>query len=477
MDHTPPRDTAVSLRDRTVSGGMHLAMRQVAGLAVRSVGLLLLTRYIGPGNYGIYAASVAIATVVASVCRFGTEVYLTRLRAAPVGPHEEQVFSFLVTAAAAALAIALPVILLFREVFDIEGTMVLFVLLALTPVNVLWVPAQARLERDLRYRSLARIEFTGDLVLYGVAIGVAAAGAGVWAPVAGYALWQTWLLVASYRSSGFRPRWRWEWSLLREVLRYGSTYSPSFWATRLRDVMNPLVVGRYVGAVGVGYVALALRLTENLSFVRRTVNQIAVPALARVQDDRDRVERAHAEAMLIKVIGVGVPFLGVALTMPVVLPPLLGSDWEGVATVFPLIAVSALVGGPLALNQKVLHVVGRNGVVAVAQVLSLAVLAVLSAVLVPELGPDGFGWATIGAFFPLLILDPAVRPVLTPHYGPAIRWSIALVPPMFIPLLHGPAAVLLAVPTASTLLLPSSWRDMRHVAGLLRRVLRPGTRP
>lgn len=445
-----------SVRKKALTGGTHLIVRQVTGLALRSFGVLLLTRYIGPANYGVYAGALAIATLVAAGCRFGMDVFLIRYVGKRVLEVEEQVFSFLLVSCLVGVAVAVGIAAIVATTTSIQGVSVLIVLVLLIPVNVLWVPAAARLQREFRYRSLARIELAGDAFLYGVSVPAAIAGAGVWAPVAGYAAWQTWLLIASYRSAGWHGRWRWEWPLLARITRYGATYSPSFWATRLRDIVNPIVVGHYVGAAGVGQVALALRLCANLAFVDRTVNQVIVPTLSRLQGDRSRLERAHSEAVLISVLGVGVPMLMVTWAMPIALPLLIGDEWQAVSSIFPLIAVFMIISGPFRIHERLLNVVGRNLVIFWAQGLSVVMLALIAAFLVPRLGPEGFGWATIGATLPLVILDRAVRPLLTPLYGSFLRWACALVPPMFVPLIQSSAGWLLTLPTLIVLALPSS---------------------
>lgn len=458
------RTAVPSLRDQAIAGGAQIVGRQVVGLALRSVGLLVLTRLIGPGSYGTYAAALAVVTLIASLCRFGSDVYLIRLREENVDAAEEQVFSFLIVTSIAVVGIGVPVLAAAAQIVDIDGSSVLLLLVALAPVNVLWVPAQARLERELRYRELARIELGGDLVLYGVAVTAAASGAGVWAPVCGYGAWQLWLLLASYAASGFRPRWRWDRAQLHPVLRYGSTYSTSHLAARLQDLANPLVVGGSLGAVGVGHVALTLRLVDNLGFVRRAVNQMAVPTLVRVLDDRDRLARAHQEAMVIKVLGLGVPLVVAAIAMPIALPLLVGDDWTGVSEVFPLLAAATLLAGPFTLHGKVLNIIGRNLVVAAVQGAAVVVLLILGALLVPRLGLAGFGWASIGAVAPMLLLDRAVRPTLTPSYGPALRWTSALVPLVLSPLVPAPAVVACVLPAAVVLARSDSRQELRALA-------------
>ena len=64
------------LRQRTVQGGAYLAVRQIVGAVVRAGGLLLLTRLLGPTEFGGYAGPLAITTVALSISRLGIEVYL-----------------------------------------------------------------------------------------------------------------------------------------------------------------------------------------------------------------------------------------------------------------------------------------------------------------------------------------------------------------------------------------------------------------
>jgi PST family polysaccharide transporter len=457
------------LRQRTASGGAYLVVRQVVGTVIRFGGLLVLTRIIGPEDFGVYAASLAIIGVVAAVCRLGTEVYLIRYVGERLQDAEDQAFSLLLVASLAIVAVGVPTALAVGDRLAVSAGLVTAVMVASLPVNVLWVPAQARLERELQYRRLALVELGGDLTLYAVALPLAALGAGVWAAVAGYVAWQSWLLVGSGVAARYRPRWCWEADLRRSLLRWGLTYSPSFWAFQARQLVNPVVVGRYIGSAGVGQVALALRLADNAGLLQRAAARLALPALARVQDDRRRLERAHSEAMVVKVLGGGLPLLVLVLAGPSLIPAVFGDEWSDVSKVLPLIGVSLMLEAPLSLHVSVLHVFGRNNLVTAARGAFLIVFFGAAFALVPPLGITGYGWAAIVAVVPMLMLDPAVRPLLTPRYGPAVRWLIGLTPPMFIPVIGHPAALLLLVPTVVVVLLPRSRAELAEYARLLAR--------
>ena len=70
--------TEESLRGRVLRGGVYLTLRQGLGLALHVGGVILLTRLIGPENYGLYAASLAITTYLSELSQWGVGVYLVR---------------------------------------------------------------------------------------------------------------------------------------------------------------------------------------------------------------------------------------------------------------------------------------------------------------------------------------------------------------------------------------------------------------
>src|SRR5207249_3389135 len=101
------------------------------------------------------------------------------------------------------------------------------------PFTLLAAPALASLERALNYKTVAIIEMFGQFLYYGIALVLAVAGAGVWAPTAAYFSWQVWLLASTYVAARYRPSFVWRGRLVREMLGYGSSYSVSTWLWQL----------------------------------------------------------------------------------------------------------------------------------------------------------------------------------------------------------------------------------------------------
>src|SRR5690606_11130688 len=125
---------------------------------------------------------------------------------------------------------------------------------------------------------------------------------------------------------------------------------------QLRTLINPMVVGRFLGPEGVGYVALAIRFSEVLSFFRNVSWRLSIAALAKVQSDFPRLRTALEEAMALQVLAVG-PLLGAfSLLATPLIPLLFGQQWEPALQVFPLIALGVLVNVVFNMQSSVLYV-------------------------------------------------------------------------------------------------------------------------
>lgn len=67
-----------NLKEKVLQGGLYLFFRQSMGLIISVGGMFLLTRIIGPKNYGIYSSVIAILMYGVSIGGLGINVYLVR---------------------------------------------------------------------------------------------------------------------------------------------------------------------------------------------------------------------------------------------------------------------------------------------------------------------------------------------------------------------------------------------------------------
>lgn len=419
----------MNLRQKAVMGGAFLLVRQAVGIVISVVGILLVTRLIGPRQYGLFAAGTGIVTFLYAFGTWGLDVCLLRKTEDPEEKEFHQAFTLLLLIA---MALCIGVIALRHVIATYlkmpEESSLLFVLALIIPLNLLSVPAVVKLDRDLNFKQVAINELISQAGYYLVAVPLAFRGAGAWAPVAGFLTQQTSLLTLSYWTARFRPGLHWEIKLIRQMLGYGLSYSSSIWVFQLRNLVNPIIVGRFAGAEAVGYVAVGIRIAALLSFAKSAMWRLAMPAFAKLNRDSARLRNGISEGMRFQAVAVGLPLAAFALLAPFLIPLGFGKHWTSAVLIFPFIAISYLSNAMFNLHSSVLYMLGKNMQVTWFHVVHIILFAGSAALLVPRVGFVGYGWAEIVALlsYPVIHFFLA-RAVGSPSYtAPAIWYAAAI---------------------------------------------------
>ncbi|MEM7323187.1 MAG: oligosaccharide flippase family protein [Actinomycetota bacterium] len=458
-----PVATGRPVRDRVYRSGRYLVGRQLAGIGIRLVGILVVTRLIGPEVYGLFAAAAAVAAVLATIATFGADVQLVREGSSTAA--DDTAFIGLLGSSVALGGIGVAMAPSFGVWLSAEAAVApMRAVAALVPLMVLVTPARARLERELRFVPIAAIELGADLAVIAVSIPLAVGGAGVWAPIAGLAARQLCLVVATHLASRYRPRLRFDRAEAERLVRFGAGYSAGKWLSLVGQLVNPIVVGRVLGPTGIGHVALATRIVEQLGAVKQATMRLATAAFARIGTDRQRLRSAHAEGVLIQVVG-SVPLYALAAFIgPFAVPAVFGPDWEPAATVLGLLAIAASIGTLFNLGPPLLRVLGLNRPVARLRALQVGTMLAVTAIAVPGLGVAGYGLARVARTVPFILVHRELTGWFQPSYRAGVRWLVALLPMMTAP--WWPAEVrpfLLAGPIL-LIALPTTRDEIRYVA-------------
>jgi O-antigen/teichoic acid export membrane protein len=413
-----------SLRRSVYQGGGYLAARQVAGMVISAGGILLLTRLLGPAQYGLYAAALAFQMMAQIVAGWGVGTYLVRRPADDGDRPYHHAFSFLLVAGLAAVAAAVLALPLLERLSRLDLGAPALVLFLAVPVQLMAVVPLARIERALDFRSVARIEIGGQLVFFLTALPLAAAGFGVWAPVLGFWVQQSLLAAGYFGAARYRPRWQWSGEANRAMVRFGSGYSFSICVWQARRLANPLIVGRYLGSEAVAYVALAIQITAQLGFVVGMAWRLSVAALARIQTDAARTARAISEGMHLQALAVGPPLVIFGWVGGWLVPQLFGAAWAPVMLVYPAIAIGFLSNSVFLMQSSALYVRERNWEVTAFHLANIMLLAGTAVVLVPRIGLMGYAWGEIAALLSYGVLHLYVSRHVTRFWqpAPALAW-------------------------------------------------------
>jgi PST family polysaccharide transporter len=421
-----PQKPVSDLRRRVVRGGAAIAVRQSLGMFLSVVNVLLVTRIIGPSQYGIFAAAYGMVAVIATAGTWGLDVYLLRKVTEPEAAEYSQAFTLFF---ATSLFFAGAFMLFRNSIGKLAGIPDLALPLAAMslyiPFNLLSVPGVVRLDRELRFQRVGLIELVGQASGYAVAIPLAFDHKGCWAPILGALTGQFLMLVFIYGSAPMRLRFHWNSGLARKMLAYGLGYSGAIWIWQLRLLVNPIIVGRFAGAQGVGCVALAIRLVEVLSFIKLATWRVAMAALAKLDGNREKLRRSISEGMCLQAFMVGMPLTLFAVAAPFVLPHIFGTRWDPAFRLFPFLALAYLLSAIFNLHTSVLALIRQNMQIAYFHIAHVILFAGSALLLVSRFGYIGYGWAEVVAFASYYLLHFYLRrSVGSPDYSRALLWFL-----------------------------------------------------
>jgi O-antigen/teichoic acid export membrane protein len=459
-----------------LAGGTFVAARQGLSLVIGLLGTSALTRFLGPAEYGRFAAAWALYGYAFSVAPLGVPAWLVRRTgrhaadALAIDPGAAtQARSVLLASAllvGGLLVAALPLLGSWMRVSG-AGLLVLYFAAGL-PLQLLTLVPLAALERGLRFNMVARAELEGLILYYCVAVTLAARNWGASGIVVGWWVQILWVALRVHRAAALPIRFAWPSHSARQALRFGLPYASSIWTYQLRDLVNPLLVGRWAGPEGVAVIALTVRLVDAAAFVKGAAWRLALPAFSRLQGDAARMAVAVRDGMRLQVLLVGLSMLLLATVGVPVVIRVFGPQWAAMAQVLALVAAATLCNSAFNLHSAALYALGRTGVVWGFHMVHVLLFVGTAALLVPRYGIAGYGFAELVAFPAYVLVWRALRGALRQTGQDFELWLAAT--------LVSATALVLVTPFAAALALlpflhPQARSLVRNVVGMLRAAL------
>ena len=294
-------------------------------------------------------------------------------------------------------------------------------LLATVPLTGLSGVPIAKLERSLDFGRVAGIELGGQFLGLLTAALLAWSGLGVWAPVFGQITAQLYVLIAASVTARMVPRLRFESGQAREMLAFGIGLTASLRTWQLRTLINPLLVGRFAGAEGVAYVALALRIAEAL----------AIAALSRLQFQRAEFRKTLERAIGLQIVTLGPLLCAFSLAGPFAVRHVMGARWTPSLAVYPFVAAGVLANSVYNLQASALFVLGRQWTVMWSYLTHVALLGVGTQLLLPRLGIAGYGWAELLACVAYFLIHAGLARVVVISYRRTLPWFAVFLTVLF----------------------------------------------
>jgi O-antigen/teichoic acid export membrane protein len=423
----------MGLRARVMQGSLYLILREGLGMLISIGAVLLVTRTIGPAQYGIFTAAYSVCAFLQGIGHLGIGLYLVRQEGEQVEKDYHQAFTLMGLIGGAVVAIALLSLPAIQSWVNIKGFAPIFESIVLCSlITILSQAPLAKLERNLEFKRIAWVELLGQLLLFLVALPLATRGFGAWAPTIGWCAQQIQTFILLCCTARYRPSFHWDWARIKPMLSYGFGVSASGWVWYTKTLINPLVVGRLAGETVVGQIALAIRLLDVLSFVKSATYRISIAALAQMQNDASRLRNAISEGMELQILVLGPVLIVASWIAPLIFPPVFGQEWLPALAIFPVMAIPYLGSAAFNLHCSALYVLKRNVEVTVFHAVYVILFGILTLLLVPRLGIFGYAWSEAIAVIAYGITHFYIsRFIGSPNYSLSILWWMAFALALF----------------------------------------------
>jgi O-antigen/teichoic acid export membrane protein len=264
----------------------------------------------------------------------------------------------------------------------------------------------ALLTRDLEFRSLEIRNIIGSVAGSILAVVLAVLGFGPWAIVSlPLATFGTSTILLWFFST-WRPTFAFSGASARGLLKFSSNVFGNQLLTYLTSNLDNFLVGRVLGPAPLGAYRLSYNLViYPLSNLSGPIVSVLFPAFSRIAGDRDRLISAYLRGSRLIVTIILPLFLLIVITIPDVVPVVLGSRWSNTTTVIQVLAWLGILQSLRALNTSILLASDRPGVLFRIALVSLPVY-VLGFVV-------GLHWGIVGVAAGASIAASIIQPLYT----------------------------------------------------------------
>lgn len=428
-----------SLGNRTANAGVWAFALSTVTKSLRIVRLVVVANFLGTGEVGLMGIALLTLALLETFTTTGFSQALVQ-REGDIKDHLDVAWTIAVIRGivlAVLLLAGAPLIAAFFKndaATSVIRALALVVFLnGLNNIGVVFFDKELEFRQRFVYRSLPHVV---DLV---VAVTAAIMLQSVWALVLGRVANQLTMTIGSYVAQGYRPKLRFDREKTMDLVRFGSWILGSMILVFLMLNLDDIVVGRVLSTEDLALYQMAFTIsaliTEQIAGV---VNDVAFPALSKLQGDLPRLRNAYLQALqlvalLAMPITAGLWFLG-----PTAVEVFLTEEWLPLLAAYDVLLIWGLVRAVAGTTDPLFNSVGKPYVNTALWTATVVLLGITIYPFTTMWGIRGAAWATVVAAVPFVVgLYVATRTLQTR--------ILSLLRPLAVPIMS--AALMLAILT------------------------------
>lgn len=236
--------------------------------------------------------------------------------------------------------------------------------LALTlPLNAVGGVQGAELSRKMLFNLSFRISLVKFSVTSVTGLSLALLKCGPWALVMSTVLGCAASVVASWKFIGWRPSLMFSWKRLGGLFAFGWKFSASWFLSVIYDNVQGMIIGRVYAPAELAFVDKG-RQIPNLAIqaINGTIGTVTFPAMAQLQDERDRVRFAMRKMIQCTTFVTFPMMFGLAVCARDIIPIFFGTQWEASVPFLMVACFSFLLYPFHTINLQTLSAIGRTDI-------------------------------------------------------------------------------------------------------------------
>jgi O-antigen/teichoic acid export membrane protein len=360
------------LRAKAIFGGAWLAGGSIAEQAVRFARNIVLARLLAPGDFGTMAIVLSASSLVETLTEVGVRGAIIQNSR---GGEDSYLNASWWLGMIRAIGTYIFVFALAPWIASFYGrtelTALLRVALLSTIFNGAMSPRSILPQKEMKFARWTAISNGGGICGVLLTVMLSFILQDVWALAIGYSAENALRCFLSYLLCPGFPSLKWDWRAAREIL----TFSRGIFGLSFLNIIigraDVFVLARLYSSTDLGLYTMGVAIVITpLAFITSLLGQVIFPALSRIQEDTERLNRISTEITSVLIL-VGLPAaVSVGLCAPSLLKIVYGTRYAAAAgplTVAAAVVFFTVVNAPLTL---ILLATGRPALHRVAVVVS-----------------------------------------------------------------------------------------------------------
>lgn len=350
-----------SLKDKTVSGLFWTWTETIASQLVNFLAMLVLARLVIPDDFGLIAMC-AIFIAMAQVFIDGGFVQALVRKQNCADCDYSTVFWINISMGVLLYAFMFVTAPFIAHYFEQPAlTQIIRVLMLVLPLNALTLIHRTILIKQFKFRLQAVISLIGIVVGFGVSVGMAWSGYGVWSIVAKQLSTQFVMMCGFWFTNKWRPQYCFSRDSFRELFGFGSKLLAINFLAVLFNNIYKTIIGKVYNARELGFYSNADSMAGVLSnSFTVMLNRAAYNTLSRYQHDDVEFKRVLRQLMEPLYYPVFCIFCTCAVMSSALIPLLLGTAWQRAAFFFSFLCIAYMATIMHTVNQMIMNVKGRS---------------------------------------------------------------------------------------------------------------------